>query len=68
MDAVKLADRDAARKQVKQFYLRMRGCGATMKRAHTLATEHARKLLGTVEGAWDLATQAQNQIDPEEVT
>lgn len=39
-----LADRDAARKLVKRFYLTARRYGATPIKAHALAVEHAVKL------------------------
>lgn len=59
-----LADRDAARKQVKAFYLALRRNGATVARARALAAAHAVKL-----GASDphgLAALAVLDVDPEE--
>lgn len=49
---------------VKLAYSEARRAGLSPKRAHTKATDRAAALLGTQVGAWDLATKAQNEIDP----
>lgn len=50
----------AIRTQIVNVYRQARQQGQDPKSAHTLATEKATELLGTVVGAWDLASDAQD--------
>lgn len=60
-----LQTRDAVRKAVKQAYIKARRAGATILRAHMIATNTA-ALLGRTEDAEVFATAAQTEIEGED--
>lgn len=62
------ADRYMLRRAIKEKYLAARRAGGTRAKAFTIAEKYATRLLGTAEGAWDLATWAQDEIDPQQET